>query len=85
MKVARGLNREGIGYEREPQYKATIMNKLGIALTAETEASFGSMLDFAREYLPAAANNETNTEQSSESENEKEAEMAVSVEVVESE
>ena len=32
VKVARELNREAIGYEREPQYKAVIMQKLGIAL-----------------------------------------------------
>ena len=31
VKVARELNREGIGYEKEPQYKAVIMKKLGIA------------------------------------------------------
>jgi ParB/RepB/Spo0J family partition protein len=31
VKVARELNREAVGYEREPQYKAVIMQKLGIA------------------------------------------------------
>jgi DNA modification methylase len=31
VKVARELNREAVGYEREPQYKAVIMRKLGIA------------------------------------------------------
>lgn len=31
VKVARELNREGVGYEKEPQYKAVIMKKLGIA------------------------------------------------------
>ena len=31
VKVARELNREAIGYERELQYKPVIMKKLGIA------------------------------------------------------
>jgi DNA modification methylase len=31
VKVACELNREDVGYEREPQYKAVIMQKLGIA------------------------------------------------------
>jgi DNA modification methylase len=31
VKVARELNREAVGYEKEPQYKAVIMRKLGIA------------------------------------------------------
>lgn len=31
VKVARELNRNAVGYEREPQYKAVIMKKLGIA------------------------------------------------------
>ena len=30
VKVARELNREAVGYEKEPQYKAVIMKKLGI-------------------------------------------------------
>jgi DNA modification methylase len=29
VKVAREINRQGIGYERELQYKAVIMKKLG--------------------------------------------------------
>ena len=31
IKVARELGREGIGYERELQYKPVIMEKLGLA------------------------------------------------------
>jgi ParB/RepB/Spo0J family partition protein len=31
VKVARALNREAVGYEKEPQYKEVIMKKLGIA------------------------------------------------------
>ncbi|HIJ56316.1 MAG TPA: ParB/RepB/Spo0J family partition protein [Deltaproteobacteria bacterium] len=39
VKVARELNRNGIGYEREIQYKATIMEKLGIGQeTTENES-----------------------------------------------
>jgi ParB/RepB/Spo0J family partition protein len=39
VKVARELNREAVGYEKEPQYKAVIMKKLGVAPEeAETEA-----------------------------------------------
>lgn len=38
IKVARGLDREGVGYEKELQYKETIMKKLGIPKEAsETE------------------------------------------------
>lgn len=39
VKVARELNREGIGYEKEAQYKAVIMKKLGIA-PEKAEAQF---------------------------------------------
>ena len=37
IKVARELNREGIGYEREIQYKPVIMKKLGIAVPANAQ------------------------------------------------
>lgn len=37
VKVSRDLNRNGVGYEREPQYKAVILKKLGTG-SAKTEA-----------------------------------------------
>jgi len=37
IKVARELGREGVGYERDLRYKATIMKKLGVEVPAETE------------------------------------------------
>lgn len=40
VRVARELNREAVGYEKEPQYKAVIMKKLGIEPDkAENEAA----------------------------------------------
>jgi len=46
VKVARELNREGIGYERELQYKPVIMAKLGVA---EEATSAGPMVEFAEQ------------------------------------
>jgi ParB/RepB/Spo0J family partition protein len=37
IKVARELGRDGVGYERDLRYKATIMKKLGVEVPAETE------------------------------------------------
>jgi len=48
VKVARELNREGIGYEREEQYKTTIMKKLG-HLDASGEGE--SMATYAKRQL----------------------------------
>ena len=47
IKVARELNREGMGYEREPQYKPVIMKRLGIeeaAPEAESMAGYAKRL-----------------------------------------
>jgi DNA modification methylase len=43
VKVARDLNRHGIGYEREIQYKPVIMEKLGVAAEAPKA---GPMVEF---------------------------------------
>jgi len=45
VKVARELNREAIGYERELQYKPVIMKKLGIA---EENPEFESVVEYAK-------------------------------------
>jgi len=45
VKVARELNREAIGYERELQYKPVIMKKLGIA---EENPEAGSMAGYGK-------------------------------------
>jgi hypothetical protein len=37
IKVARELGREGVGYERDLRYKATIMEKLGLAHAAPVD------------------------------------------------
>jgi DNA modification methylase len=85
VKVARDLNRQGIGYERLLQYKAVIMEKLGIVPVAETAATSGSMMDFARKSLPAEGFDESKDEQSTDSESEQEAEEAIPAEAAESE
>ena len=85
LKVARDLNRQGIGYERELQYKAVIMEKLGITPVAEAAATSESMMDFARKSLPAKVFVESDPAQSSDSEDEQEAGEAVPAEAVESE
>ena len=45
VKVARELNREGIGYEREIQYKSVIMEKLGVEGTSPV---VGSMVEYSK-------------------------------------
>lgn len=44
IKISRELNREGIGYEKETQYKAVIMKKLGI----EQETPSKTMVAYAK-------------------------------------
>ncbi|MBN1102742.1 MAG: ParB/RepB/Spo0J family partition protein [Deltaproteobacteria bacterium] len=46
VKVARDLNRVGIGYEKEEQYKAVIMKRLGITQDGTVEGSQESMVEF---------------------------------------
>ena len=53
VKVARELNREAIGYEREPQYKAVIMQKLGIAPGEGQKQPVESMAEYAGKALAA--------------------------------
>ncbi|MFH1982948.1 MAG: DNA methyltransferase [Pseudomonadota bacterium] len=60
VKVARELNREGVGYERLPQYKEVIMKTLGIE---ETAAPAKLMTEYAEQ---AAALEETEVEVPSE-------------------
>jgi DNA modification methylase len=53
IKVARELNREGIGYEREAQYKAVIIKKLGLE-TGKAQLQGGeSMIDYSHRMLAA--------------------------------
>lgn len=51
VKVARELNRNGIGYEKEPQYKALIMKKLGITPEEPTPEFFTNMKDYSESML----------------------------------
>jgi len=53
VKVARELNREAVGYEREPQYKAVIMQKLGIAPGEDQKQPVESMAEYAGKALAA--------------------------------
>ena len=53
VKVARELNREAFGYEREPQYKAVIMQKLGIPPGDGQKQPAESMVKYAAEALAA--------------------------------
>ena len=53
VKVARELNREAIGYERESQYKAVIMEKLGIAPGEGQKQPDESMVEYAGKTLAA--------------------------------
>ena len=84
VKVARDLKRQGIGYERELQYKAVIMEKLGITPVAEAAAPSAAMMDFARKSLPAEVFDESDSAKSSDSEIEQDAKKAVPVEAEES-
>jgi hypothetical protein len=53
VKVARELNREAFGYEREPQYKAVIMQKLGIPPGNDKEPPRESIIKYAENTLAA--------------------------------
>ena len=53
VKVARELNREAFGYEREPQYRAVIMQKLGIPLGDGQKQPAESMVKYAEDALAA--------------------------------
>ena len=53
VKVARELNREAVGYEREPQYKAVIMQKLGIAAGEGQKQPVESMVAYAEKAMAA--------------------------------
>jgi DNA modification methylase len=59
VKVARELNREAIGYERERQYKAVIANKLGIDLGDKAQ----SMIEYAGQSATAEASEQTAAEE----------------------
>ena len=52
VKVARDQNREGIGYEREEQYKSVIMEKLGIGPVEAQQPE--AMAQYARRSMAAA-------------------------------
>ena len=51
VKVARELNRNGIGYEKEEQYKPVIMKRLGIGQDGADEGSRESMAEFVQKAL----------------------------------
>jgi hypothetical protein len=51
VKVAKELNRDGIGYEKESQYKAVIMERLGVEPETAAEASKETMAEFAERSL----------------------------------
>ena len=51
VKVAKELNRDGIGYEKEPQYKAVIMERLGVGPETPAEAAAETMAGFAERSL----------------------------------
>lgn len=49
VKVARDLDRQGIGYERSLQYKPMIMEKLGISLSKEPATPEKSMVEYHKQ------------------------------------
>jgi len=49
VKVARELNRVGIGYEKEAQYKDLIMRKLGISSKADEHKELDKKIDSVQE------------------------------------
>jgi hypothetical protein len=53
VKVAREMNREAVGYEREPQYKAVIMQKLGIVPGESQKQPVEGMAKYAEKALAA--------------------------------
>ena len=60
VKVARDLNRIGIGYERELKYKTVIMKKLGIEPVAGlAESKPFKMIEFVEEQLRARISDKT--------------------------
>jgi DNA modification methylase len=66
VKVARELNRVGIGYERELKYKPLILKKLGLQPAAQQDApATGSMMAYAEEMLKGTCS-DTATESSAE-------------------
>ena len=83
VKVARELNRQGIGYERALQYKAVIMERLGISPGAEAAKPSSAMMDFARKSLPEEAFDESKAEQATDSDEELETAKPAPAEVVE--
>ena len=55
VKVARDLNRNGIGYERELQYKPVIMNKMGLMPEAKADVPQITMKGYAEKSLAESA------------------------------
>lgn len=53
VKVARELNREAVGYEKELQYKAVIMEKLGIAPDKAKDGSIDVMIENIEQIMAA--------------------------------
>ncbi len=51
VKVAKELNRDGIGYEKEPQYKAVIMERLGVETETPADAATETMAEYAERSL----------------------------------
>ena len=51
VKVAKELNRDGIGYEKEPQYKAVIMERLGVGARNACRSRSGNHGGFCRAFL----------------------------------
>jgi hypothetical protein len=51
VKVAKELNRDGIGYEKESQYKAVIMERLSVETETPAEAETETMTEYAERSL----------------------------------
>jgi DNA modification methylase len=58
IKVARELNRVGIGYEKEAQYKEVIMRKLGISLKADEHKDVDKKIEIVKEAFTSAKEGE---------------------------
>jgi DNA modification methylase len=58
VKVARELNRVGIGYEKEAQYKEVIMRKLGISSKAEEHKEVDKKIESLKETFASATRGE---------------------------
>ena len=52
VKVARELNRDGIGYEKELQYKPVIMEKLGLVPEQAVDEGSETMAEFFKRVMP---------------------------------